>query len=442
MLTGLANGCCIITETCEGYEPLVPNEHFIMVEPEHLIATCRYFLAHPAECEAIANAGRSFVETKLRQSEACRDFLSRREELPLVPRHAEACASGTLPKELAAEISRQNRKTFFQALGRDLRRKPLPFREAKEPAELPASEFERQRSEIIAKRAAYRERFAQQQEAKSRGEAVFEIRDNEPFARSSMPTLSVVITLYNYAHHIAECIASITASAARLSEPIEIVIVNDASTDDSLGQAFASQAGSRLPVRIVDKKLNTGLADARNLGTEIARADYIFMMDADNLVYPAALPQLLSAIVGSDEDAVYSLLCRFRKTPAHRVGLLSYYDFDPQILVQYPYIDAMAIFRRATLLDLGGYDNELNQIGWFGWEDYEMWLRFAQRGRRVAFVPNTLCLYRHHDASMINSTNLFERELVAHLLERYGDLLRQFEPQPTVFGVAREKIER
>ena len=39
--------------------------------------------------------------------------------------------------------------------------------------------------------------------------------------------------------------------------------------------------------------------------------------------------------------AAYSLLCRFRGTPANRVGLLSYYDWDPQILVQYPYIDAI-----------------------------------------------------------------------------------------------------
>ena len=35
MLVGLANGCCIVTETCEGYAPLVPGKHFVMVEPEN-----------------------------------------------------------------------------------------------------------------------------------------------------------------------------------------------------------------------------------------------------------------------------------------------------------------------------------------------------------------------------------------------------------------------
>jgi hypothetical protein len=55
-------------------------------------------------------------------------------------------------------------------------------------------------------------------------------------------------------------------------------------------------------------------------------------------------------------------------------------------------------------------------------------------------VPNILCLYRHHDTSMINITNLFERDLVLHLHERYGALVDQFEPRATIFGVERTKL--
>jgi GT2 family glycosyltransferase len=108
--------------------------------------------------------------------------------------------------------------------------------------------------------------------------------------------------------------------------------------------------------------------------------------------------------------------------------------------VQYPYIDAMAMFRRDALLQIGGYDNELSQIGWFGWEDYDMWLRFAQKSYRVGFVPNILCLYRHHQTSMLNVTNLFELDLVSHFKQRFGDLVNRFEPRATLFGVDREKI--
>ena len=267
-----------------------------------------------------------------------------------------------------------------------------------------------------------------------------EFHQSEAFANSTQPKLSVVITLFNYAQHIDECIASTTMAAQRLAEPPEVVIVNDGSTDDSLMRALRCLRHSKLPMRIIDKKFNTGLADARNTGVQIARAPYVFMLDADNLVFPDAFRQLLEVVSQDDNAAAYSLLCRFRGSPENRIGLLSYFDWDPQVLVQFPYIDAMAMFRRETLLEVGGYDNELSQIGWFGWEDYDMWLRFAQRNLRVGFVPNTLCLYRHHETSMINTTNLFESELVHHFMDRFGELLRRFEPRETVFGVAREKI--
>ena len=100
----------------------------------------------------------------------------------------------------------------------------------------------------------------------------------------------------------------------------------------------------------------------------------------------------------------------------------------------------MAIFRREALLALGGYDNQLSQIGWFGWEDYDMWLKFAQHDYRVTFVPNTLCLYRHHETSMINTTTLFQAELAQHFMVRYGELVDRFEPRETLFGVVREKV--
>jgi len=149
---------------------------------------------------------------------------------------------------------------------------------------------------------------------------------------------------------------------------------------------------------------------------------------------------LFEEIERGQHAAAYSLLCRFRGSPEDALGLLSYYDWDPEILVQTPYIDAMALFRRATLLELGGYDYALSQIGWFGWEDYEMWLRFAAREFSVGFVPNTLCFYRHHEKSMSNTTNLFEAELVRVLQERYQSLADRYPAREKIFGIYRHKL--
>ena len=71
MLIGLANGCCIVTETCEGFAPLVPGKHFVMVEPGQLIDTCRYYLEHQGERSVIAQAGRAFIREYFTQSSNC-----------------------------------------------------------------------------------------------------------------------------------------------------------------------------------------------------------------------------------------------------------------------------------------------------------------------------------------------------------------------------------
>ncbi len=449
MLVGLANGCCIISETSEGYGPLVPGRHFVMADEEDLITCCEYYLNRPGEAEAIAHAGHQFIEKQLRQSFACRKFLEELDEPGFanadgfLPATVPDATPEPLPIDLRRKFSSRITRQFKRALRDDLNalfgRETVSLSPESEPKEM-ADDAADQRSAIVQKREAYEARWMEQEARRAEGSEIWTVHDNEPYRDSLTPAVTVLITLFNYGHYLDECLASVRRAAALMREPLEIVIVNDASTDDSLGEARRFQAGLDLPIRIVDKQFNTGLADARNVGVQLARAPYVFIMDADNLIFPNGLSQLLEAIKSEHGAAAYSLLCRFRGDPSHRVGLLSYYDWDPQILVQHPYIDAMALFRRDALLEDGGYDNRLNQVGWFGWEDYDMWLRFASRKQTVAFVPNILCLYRHHDTSMINITNLFERDLVLHLHKRYGALVDQFEPRATIFGVARTRL--
>src|SRR5207249_11903503 len=124
--------------------------------------------------------------------------------------------------------------------------------------------------------------------------------------------------------------------------------------------------------------------------------------------------------------AVCSVVCRFQGAHNNRKGLLSYFDWDPEMLVEYPYSDAMALFDRAQLIKIGGYDTELFKFGWFGWEDYDLWLRIAGEKLRVSFLPNVLCLYRHHEKSMTKTTNLFERQLVKRLIEKHRALVESY----------------
>ncbi|MBV9010105.1 MAG: glycosyltransferase [Verrucomicrobia bacterium] len=443
MLLGLANGCCIITEPCDGYAPLVPNQHFVMVEGESLIETIDYYLRHPEECAAIASAGKAFIETELRQEKLCAQFLGNYERLldgqPTHPLAVADPAAAGLPADLSREVNPPD-SGLARALVRDvcnMFRRRARAEEVNEPHS-PEEQAPGVREEVIRRRTAYRERQCEQQAQRQRGNDVWTLFDNELYSVTCAPELSVVVTLFNYARFIEECLGSVAHS--QIEARLEVIIVDDGSNDDSLARARRIQTRFPHAVRVVHKHFNTGLADARNIGIEFARAPYIFILDADNLVTPRALALLLKTMQTEDYAAAFSLLCRFREPARTGIGLLSYYDWDPEILVQSPYIDAMAMFRRDVLLGLGGYDGTLSEIGWFGWEDYDMWLRFAQDDLPVAFVPNVLCLYRHHEASMIKTTNLFWPELIELFRKRYAALVSRYPARERLFGVKREQI--
>jgi glycosyltransferase involved in cell wall biosynthesis len=455
-LISIANRCCLITETCEGFEPLVPGKHFVMAKADNLTTCCEYYLKHEDEREAIAEAAYDFMRERFTQKENCRAFLQQIEttfrrqndgaqsNFDLEANAEPTLASEPFPNALAKRLSRRPTALFLSALREDLsnmfrpaNQKPAATgRRSTDTIDIP------QRVTTLRNmRRGYIERFDAQEKARQSGEAIFRLLENTRFDGSA-PAISVIVTLYNYRAYIRQCLKSLEDSnTTAIPGGIEVVVVNDASTDDSLKQAMAWQRISRHPVRIVDKRLNTGLADARNLGLQLARAPYAFILDADNMVFPRALEELHRTIVRDNSAAVYSILCRFEGAHNNLQGLLSYFDWDPQMLVEHPYIDAMALFDRGKLIEIGGYDTELYKFGWFGWEDYELWLRIAQAKFRVSFLPNVLCLYRHHETSMSNATNLFERELVGHLLEKYRCLIQMYPPKSRVLGVNRLRLE-
>ncbi len=455
-LIAMANRCCLISETCEGFEPLVPGKHFVMARAENLTACCEYYLEHEDERKAITAAAYDFISEHFTQEQNCSTFLQqiqtvfRRQgdgtdsNFDRVASPERAFASEPLPDALAKHLMRRPTALFLSAVYEDLsslfhpaHTEPVPNgRTSTDPIETA------QRIAIVSDlRRGYIDRFEAQRKSQEQEKAIFQLIDNSRF-NGSAPAISVVVTLYNYGAYIRQCLKSVEDShTAAIPGGIEVVIVNDASTDDSLKHAMMVQKQSRHPVRIIDKQLNTGLADARNRGLQVARAPYAFILDADNMVFPRALEQLHATIVRDSSAAAYSMACRFQGAHNNREGLLSYYDWDPQMLVEYPYIDAMAMFDREELIKIGGYDTDLYKYGWFGWEDYDLWLRIAQADLKVSFLPNVLCLYRHHEKAMSNTTNLFERELVARLLEKYDSLVETYPPKRRLLGVNRSWFE-
>lgn len=101
------------------------------------------------------------------------------------------------------------------------------------------------------------------------------------------PRVSVVIPNYNYARTLALCLESVVAQTLR---PYEIIVVDDASTDNSC------QVAARFPCRVVRQERNAGVSAARNRGVAEAVGEILFFVDSDVALAPDAIEQAVAAL--------------------------------------------------------------------------------------------------------------------------------------------------
>lgn len=209
-------------------------------------------------------------------------------------------------------------------------------------------------------------------------------------------SVSVVITVYNYAAYIDRCVNSVLNNTLK---DIEIIIVNDCSTDDSLARCRKFLCCA-IPITIIDKQTNTGLAHSRNVGIQLAAGEYIFILDADNELYPRCLEEHLNTIRRSNAIACYAVIDVHDESGAF-CGQASNRPFDLKKLYNGNYIDAMALFNRDELIAIGAYNEHLLKRG-IGYEDYELWLRIGQQGKSVDFIERSLSRYLKKQESMLS----------------------------------------
>ncbi len=120
----------------------------------------------------------------------------------------------------------------------------------------------------------------------------------------SGPTVSVVMPVYNAGEHLEECLRSIADQSLGF-EHLEIVAVDDASTDDSadLLDAWAARHPGR--VRVVRLAENTGAPGGpRNRGIEEATGEFLFFADPDDRLGTEALERMVGAARRDDSDVV------------------------------------------------------------------------------------------------------------------------------------------
>ena len=402
MVETMANGCVVLTEPSDGYAPLVPGEHFVSVEREQMADALVALLDDPTRLEAMSDAARRAVTSELSLAASLAPAI-------------ELVESAVLPK-LAAHVAGKAHLRGTWRLHEGGAEGPKRLHAFRPYADVLA----RAKNLALAESDTLRRLEAVQ--AMLRHSAVQHIhRTATPAYTASLdddadrPEISVLVTLYDYEDLVAETLDSILASA---EVTIEVIIVEDHATDNSRAVVIEYLAQHPdVPMLLLAKDANEGLAAARNTGIESCRADYVMIMDADNLVYPTCLRRLADALDADPEAAfAYAALEEFSGAApgeAAHAHVRSAFAWNPVWLCAANYIDAQTMIRRATLRSLGGY--RVGDPLVFGWEDWEMWLRLASRGDHGVLVPEMLGRYRVQAGSMIGLTNLSVDESLDHL---------------------------
>lgn len=226
-----------------------------------------------------------------------------------------------------------------------------------------------------------------------------------------MTRVSFVIPNYNHAAYLGDAIRS---ALAQTHPDVEIVVVDDGSTDNS--REVVQQFGAQL--RLVCQE-NAGLSAARNTGIRAATGDYIALLDADDLVEPTYAERLLAALAASPgADGAY---CGFRFVDEHNRNLsrIERRTVAPDklyaaLLNGNYWVPESLMARRSCYLERGEFDTSLRAS-----EDWDVWLRFARHYTLVG-IDDVLIRYRIVSGSMSSNPRRMLDNRLAVLSKHLG----------------------
>ena len=243
-----------------------------------------------------------------------------------------------------------------------------------------------------------------------------------------MNLVSVIVPCYNMAAFLEETLRSIVASDYR---PLEIIVVDDGSTDNSAavaeaffnnlsidcnGQSIVNCHSSNCQFQVL-RQPNSGVSVARNNAIRHAKGEYILPVDADNLIEKDYV-RLAAEVLDTRPDVLVA--AGEAEFFGERSGKWHQPPFSLRLLARKNMIDTCAMYRRSDWERVGGYDTVFQFR-----EDWTFWLAVFADGGAFYRIPKTCFHYRFRQGSKRMTERLRKRELVDHINRRFPSLMRQ-----------------
>ena len=239
------------------------------------------------------------------------------------------------------------------------------------------------------------------------------------------PLVSIGIPSYNCSSYILETLESVKNQTY---SPIEIIIIDDCSSDDSAEKIKKWIALNGLNnVEFLCNSHNMGLVKTCNLLLNKISGIYYSFLGSDDILLPTKIEEQVAvfekedhslAVVYSDAIVINEKSEVIQESYFQRIGSVHLPQGDIfQLLIEKNFIPALSVLiKTSTVKNIGGYDENL------AFEDWDMWLCLAQKFRFHGILKSTAKYRIHSNSMMQNDSNVirFNRSQIAMLKKYFG----------------------
>ncbi len=224
--------------------------------------------------------------------------------------------------------------------------------------------------------------------AKEYNQWIRENNQEEPIEEFSYnPLISIAIPVYNIEREfLKDCLDSILNQQY---PNFEVCLADDASTKKETIDTLKEYEKKDKRIRVVYRKENGHISKATNSAIEIAKGEFVALMDDDDVIPENALYEVVKVLnqdktldmIYTDEDKMEmdGTLCDPHFKP----------DFSPDTLLGGNYICHFSFFRRTILEKIGGFRSEF-----VGAQDFDLVLRFTEETKKIYHLPKVLYHWR------------------------------------------------
>lgn len=221
-----------------------------------------------------------------------------------------------------------------------------------------------------------------------------------------MNKVSVIIPCYNKAPYVKEAIESVINQTF---PDIEIIVVNDASTDNS-AEIIKELKEKYDNILFINNKTNQGVVKTRNTAINIATGEYILPLDADDTIENTFVEKAVKILDKHPEIGVVGCRFEFDNKDTSSKGLIK----NSKIMYLEELFVCTVMFRKTDFLKTGGYKECMDKLGC---EDLELFLSFIENGLKFYKINEHLFNYRQNTENcrthaQLKNTFLIKKQLI------------------------------